>query len=51
MRALSTERQEYEKVLSALRVAFGDGELKKHMAIGKAWPEGQAIAEALEITV
>lgn len=46
-----TERQEYEKMFSALRVAFGEGELKKHMAIGKAWPEDQAIAEALEITV
>jgi predicted ATPase len=46
-----TERQEYEKMLSTLRVTFGEAELDKHMAVGRAWPEEQAVAEALGITV
>jgi predicted ATPase/DNA-binding XRE family transcriptional regulator len=42
-----TEQQEYERLLSALRVAFEADELAKLVEEGKTWPEDRAVAEAL----
>jgi tetratricopeptide (TPR) repeat protein len=45
----STEQQEYDNMLSALRDTLGEDELTKLMAAGKTWSEEQAIAEALVV--
>jgi hypothetical protein len=44
-----TEQQEYDKLLDALRDAFGEEELTQLLVEGKIWSENRAIAEALEI--
>jgi hypothetical protein len=42
-----TERQEYDKLVHALREALGEDELAKLMAEGSTWTEDHAVAEAL----
>ncbi|MGC1757734.1 MAG: adenylate/guanylate cyclase domain-containing protein [Candidatus Cybelea sp.] len=44
-----TERQEYDKMLAALRDALGEDQLAKLTAEGAAWSEDQAVAQALAI--
>lgn len=44
-----TEQQEYDKMMTALRGAFGDAVLANLMAEGGAWSEDQAVAEAMLI--
>jgi len=44
-----TERQEYDKMLAALRDALGDDRLAKLMQEGSTWSEDQAVAEAMLI--
>ena len=43
-----TERQEYERVIAALRAAMGD-HLESTMAHGAEWTEAVAVAVALEL--
>jgi predicted ATPase/DNA-binding XRE family transcriptional regulator len=45
----STEQQEYDKMLSALRDTLGEDEVTRLMAAGKTWSEERAIAEALAL--
>ncbi|MGZ6146143.1 MAG: ATP-binding protein [Vulcanimicrobiaceae bacterium] len=44
-----TEQQEYDKMLPALRDAFGADEIAKLMEEGGTWSEDQAFAEAMRI--
>jgi hypothetical protein len=44
-----TEQQGYDKMLSILRGYFGNDELAKLMAAGKAWLEERAFEEALAL--
>ncbi|HEY4439039.1 MAG TPA: adenylate/guanylate cyclase domain-containing protein [Candidatus Elarobacter sp.] len=42
-----TEQQEYDKMIAALREAFGEDTLAKLMDEGRAWSEDHAVDEAL----
>jgi predicted ATPase len=45
------EQREYEKLLFELRNVFEEHELVKLMAVGRAWPQEQAVAQALKLCV
>jgi non-specific serine/threonine protein kinase len=45
----SSEQREYDKTLCALRDSLGEDEVVKLMAVGKTWPEDQAVAESLAL--
>jgi predicted ATPase len=42
-----TEQHEYDAVLASLREAFGEAQLERLMSEGRAWGEGEAVAQAM----
>jgi cytochrome c553 len=48
VRREATEKRGYEKLMAALRDQLSDADVEKLAAEGAAWPEDQAVEEALK---